>query len=79
MAIGQQNCRPLQRALAKDAAGGGGGEAAEGHGEITAAGEDVDRVDVDEPAIVVADVDDDSLARPIFGIEVDRQLCQRLR
>ena len=41
------------------------------------AAEDVERIGVDEPAVVVADVDDDAVPRDVVGVEVDVQLRQR--
>src|ERR1017187_132202 len=67
----------LGRALAEGGAGGFGGAAAIGHGEIGAAGEHVECVGVDEAAVVVADIDDDALAGAVLRVEVLVELSER--
>ena len=41
--------------------------------------EHIDRVRIDEPAVVVADVDDHAVARVILGVEIEVELVERRR
>ena len=59
-----------RRALTEADAAGHGAETAADHGEIIFAGEDVDRVAIDESAAVVADVHDDAGAGLVVGIKI---------
>ena len=69
----------LERALAEHRARRRLGHVARRHPQVRLPREDVDRVRVDEAAVVVADVDDDAVARVILGVEIDVQLIERGR
>ena len=55
---------------------GASGTLARGHPQIRLPREDVDRVRVDEAAVVVADVDDDAVELVVLDVEIEMQLIE---
>src|SRR5688500_9376404 len=68
----------MERSLAQHSACGRSGEAAQCHREITTSREDIDRVNINEAATVISNIDHNSVLRIVFGIEIDVQLVQRV-
>ena len=58
---------------------GASGTLARGHPQVRLPREHVERVGVDEAAVVVAQVDDDAVALVVLGVEIDVQLVERGR
>ena len=77
--VGDEHGRLLQRALAQRRARRRRRRAAERHVQVGLPRDHVERVGVDEAAVVVADVDDDAVARDVVGVEIDVELRQRSR
>jgi hypothetical protein len=74
MLVGHENRRQLERALSERRARRHARVPSRQHVEVAAAREHIDRVDVDEAAVVVAYVDDHALLRLIVGVEIEVQL-----
>ena len=75
--VGDEHGRLLERALAEHRARRRGRHAARRHVQVGLPREHVERVRVDEAAVVVADVDDDAVARDVLGVEIDVELRER--
>ena len=69
--VGDEDGRRAERALPELAAAGADGPPRPRHRQVVLPREDVERVHVDEPAVVVAHVDDHALARVILGVEIE--------
>ena len=75
--VGHEHGRLLERALAERRPRRRRRHAALRHVQVVLAREHVERVGVDEAAVVVADVDDDAVARDVVGVEIDVELRER--
>src|SRR5205823_4571957 len=71
MLVRDEDRRALERTLTEQRARRHRFESAPHHIEVTTSRQDINRVHVDEAAVVVADVDHDALARLVFRIEID--------
>ena len=77
MLVRDQDRRQLQRALAENASRRGPGQPAPRHHQVAAAREHVERIRIDEAAVVVADIHDDAVLRTVVGIQIEIELAQR--
>ena len=66
-------------ALAEDRAARHRAEVARRELQIAAPREDVDRIRIDEPAVVVANVDHDAVAAAVLRVEIEVELRERAR
>src|SRR4029453_3488539 len=77
MLIGHENRGPIQSPLPQNSSGRSAVQTTQRHRQITAPGQDINRVDVDETSAVIPNVDHHAVASVLFSIQVDAQLIQR--